>query len=141
MQSIGKNISVLYRQLNVFLNRELGSADISATELMYLASLYRQNGITQDELANEYCIDKAATARTIQKMERKGLVRRIADTEDKRAKKVLLTDKALKYREMIFDIQNKWLKEIHVEIPKEEINIFVKVLSSAAEKIKELNQA
>lgn len=75
MDEIGKNISILYRQLNLFLNHELEGTDITATELMYLASLYEKDGVTQDDLVQEYCIDKAATARTIQGMEKKDLSR------------------------------------------------------------------
>ena len=140
MDTIGKNISILYRQFNMFLNNELEKVDITATELMYLGSLYKKDGITQDELVREYCIDKAATARTIQSMEKKGLVYRKADEVDKRAKRVYLTEKADEYRKLIQDIQKKWIEKINMEIAEDDMEVFLKVLSSVTTRIQEINQ-
>ena len=53
MNTIGKNLSIIYRQFTVFLNRELADSELTATELMYIGSLYDQDGVTQDDLALE----------------------------------------------------------------------------------------
>jgi len=140
MDEIGKNISILYRQLNLFLNHELDGTDITATELMYLASLYEKDGVTQDDLVQEYCIDKAATARTIQGMEKKGLITRQTSSTDKRAKIVCLTQKANAYVELIRQIQRKWINEINVDLTEEEMRIFTHVLAVATQKAKKINQ-
>ena len=140
METIGKNISILYRQFNMFLNNELEKVDITATELMYLGSLYKKDGITQDELVREYCIDKAATARTIQSMEKKGLVYRKADEVDKRAKRVYLSEKSDEYQKLIQDIQKKWIEKINMEIAEDDMEVFLKVLSSVTTRIQEINQ-
>lgn len=68
---IGKQISILFRQLNLYFNRELSDIHISSTELLYLFSLYANDGIPQDDLAQEYTVDKAAVTRTIQLMEKR----------------------------------------------------------------------
>ena len=140
MDEIGKNISILYRQLNLFLNHELEGTDITATELMYLASLYEKDGVTQDDLVQEYCIDKAATARTIQGMEKKGLITRQTSSTDKRAKIVCLTQKANAYVALIRQIQRKWVNEINVDLTEEEMRIFTHVLAAATQKAKKINQ-
>lgn len=140
MDEIGKNISILYRQLNLFLNHELDGTDITATELMYLASLYEKDGVTQDDLVQEYCIDKAATARTIQGMEKKGLITRQTSSTDKRAKIVCLTQKANAYVELIRQIQRKWINEINVDLTEEEMRVFTHVLAVATQKAKKINQ-
>ena len=98
MNTIGKNLSIIYRQFTVFLNRELADSELTATELMYIGSLYDQDGVTQDDLAREFCIDKAATARTIQTLESKGILLRKVDENDRRAKRIYLTPKAEKYK-------------------------------------------
>lgn len=36
MYSIGKNIGILNRRFNIFLNRELAGAGLNATEFMYI---------------------------------------------------------------------------------------------------------
>lgn len=140
MDGIRKNISIIYRQLNIFLNHELEGTDISARELRYLTSLYQKDGVTQDDLVQEYCIDKAATARTIQGMEKKGLVRREISSTDNRAKIVCLTPKAKTYIELIQQIQRKWIDEIKKDLTEEELRIFTHVLSVITQKAKEINR-
>ncbi len=143
IDTIKKNISILYRQFQVFLNHELEDSDITAIELMYLLDLYKQDGITQDELLKEYCIDKAAKTRVIQKMEKKGLVQREVADGDKRAKKVFLTEKANGYRELISNIQKKWLEAMwtSLDVTEDDMKIFVKVLAAVTERVQEINQA
>ena len=106
---IGKQISILFRQLNLYFNHELSEISISATELLYLSSLYEKDGITQDDLAQEYSVDKAAVTRTLQLMERKGLIVRKTDSADKRAKKLFLTDKSKSLEKKLRETQAKWI--------------------------------
>jgi DNA-binding MarR family transcriptional regulator len=136
MSTIGKNIGILSRQLTLFLNRELADSDVTATELMYLGTLYVQDGITQDDLAKEYCIDKAATTRTIQGMEKKGIVVRKADPADKRAKRVYLTTTAYSYQSRIEEVQRKWMAIADIGMSEEESAVFEKQISDMAERIK-----
>lgn len=140
MDEIRKNISIIYRQLNLFLNHELEGTDITAMELMYLSSLYQRDGVMQDDLVQEYCIDKAATARAIQGMEKKGLVTRQTSSTDNRAKIVCLTRKANTYIAFIRQIEQKWIDEIKRKLTEEELKIFTHVLSAVTQIAKEMNQ-
>lgn len=140
MDQIRKNISIIYRQLNLFLNRELVGTGITAMELMYLSSLYQNDGVMQDDLVQENCIDKAATARAIQGMEKKGLVTRRTSSTDNRAKIVCLTQKANTYIAFIRQIEQKWIDEIEKELTEEELKTFTHVLSVVTQKAKEINQ-
>ena len=139
MREIGKNISILNRQFNLFINHELAKADITATELMYLCSLYGKDGITQEDLVKEYCIDKAATARTLHGMEKKGLITRKTDMTDKRAKVIFITEKAAFYRDLTKQIQDKWIKKVATGLSDEQLNDFAGVLDIVTEKAKQLN--
>ena len=68
---------------------------------MYIGSLYDQDGVTQDDLAREFCIDKAATARTIQTLESKGILLRKVDENDRRAKHIYLTQKQKSIKQLL----------------------------------------
>lgn len=127
----------------MFLNRELEGSGITAIELMYLFNLYKQDGVTQDELLKEYCIDKAAKTRVIQKLEKKGLVQREVADGDKRAKKVFLTERANEYRKLISNIQKKWLESMwtSLDVTENDMKIFVKVLAAVTERVQEINNA
>lgn len=81
---VDKSVIVLFRQMNLFLNRELLDEKLTSSDVLYLALLYEQDGRTQDEMAEAYTVDRAATTRSLQGLEKKGLVRREVDTFDRR---------------------------------------------------------
>lgn len=135
MNSVGKNICILYRQLNAFLNQELVNSELNAQELMYLGFLYEKDGITQDTLASEFCIDKAAIARTMQAMEKKGIVRRTEDTTDRRAKCIFLTEKAYEYKQQIEQIQEKWLDVCDIGLSAKEMQKFENQINMMTERV------
>lgn len=95
---VDKSVIVLFRQMNLFLNRELLDEKLTSSDVLYLALLYEQDGRTQDEMAEAYTVDRAATTRSLQGLEKKGLVRREVDTFDRRIRRVYLTEKAMQYR-------------------------------------------
>lgn len=60
---VDKSVIVLFRQMNLFLNRELLDEKLTSSDVLYLALLYEQDGRTQDEMAEAYTVDRAATTR------------------------------------------------------------------------------
>lgn len=54
--------------------------------------LAQNDGLTQDELTKIVKVDKAATARRIRSLEKKEIVFRKTDPEDKRNKKLYVTE-------------------------------------------------
>lgn len=137
---IGKQISVLFRQLNLYFNRQLSGISISVTELLYLSSLYTKDGISQDDLAQEYSVDKAAVTRTLQLMEKKELIIRKTDRTDKRSKKLFLTDKAKSLETELREIQAKWVCAMTKGMEQDVIDNFSKQIDTMVERAKELNK-
>ena len=56
---VDKSVIVLFRQMNLFLNRELLDEKLTSSDVLYLALLYEQDGRTQDEMAEAYTVDRA----------------------------------------------------------------------------------
>lgn len=139
MNTIGKNINILYRQFNLFLNHELSGVELNSTDLMYLGTLFIEDGVTQDDLAKDFCVDKAATARSMQNLEKKGIIIRKLDESDRRAKRVYLTDKAYKYKPLMESIQKKWMKICNTPMNDEEVIQFEKNLEIITEHVKLIN--
>lgn len=139
MNTIGKNINILYRQFNLFLNHELSGVELNSTDLMYLGTLFIEDGVTQDDLAKDFCVDKAATARSMQNLEKKGIIIRKPDESDRRAKRVYLTDKAYKYKPLMESIQKKWMKICNTPMNDEEVIQFEKKLEIITEHVKLIN--
>ena len=140
MLKAGTYISVLMRQLNLFFGHELSDVEITASELMYLSQLYNRDGLTQEEMAAVITVDKAATTRTIQGMEKKGLVRREAHEENYRAKRVYLTDKAKNAAPRISELQKKWVDFITQDMTQKEAEVFAAQLKKMSQRAKEINQ-
>ena len=95
---VDKSVIVLFRQMNLFLNRKLLDEKLTSSDVLYLALLYEQDGRTQDEMAEAYTVDRAATTRSLQGLEKKGLVRREVDTFDRRIRRGDLAGKAMEDR-------------------------------------------
>ncbi len=139
MKQAGTYISVLMRQLNLFFSHELSEVEVTASELMYLAQLYAQDGLIQDEMSNKISVDRAATTRTLQAMEKKGLVRREQDENNHRAKRVYLTDKAKELEPRIRELQNRWVDFITQDLTQEESDTFARQLRMLAQRAREIN--
>jgi DNA-binding MarR family transcriptional regulator len=59
---------------------------------MFLMRLWRKDGQTQTELADEICVQPATITRMIDRLTKEGLVERRADAEDRRVSRVYLTE-------------------------------------------------
>ena len=139
MKQAGTYISVLMRQLNLFFSHELSEVEVTASELMYLAQLYAQDGLIQDEMSNKISVDRAATTRTLQAMEKKGLVRREQDENNHRAKRVYLTEKARELESRIRERQTRWVDFITQDLTQEESDTFARQLRMLAQRAREIN--
>ncbi len=63
-------------------------------ERPFYLTLISQDGITQEALTAEVQVDKSATARVLDSLERKGLVTRRRNEQDRRSNLIYLTEKA-----------------------------------------------
>lgn len=138
-KNIGKNIGILCRQLNLFLNHELEDYNITPSEIMLLGSLFIKDGVSQDELVKEFLMDKAAVTRTISSLEKKKLISRQGSEEDKRSKKVFLTENAPAYKDILNTIQNKWYREVLSDSDPEELAVFAETLDKISKNMRKIN--
>jgi DNA-binding MarR family transcriptional regulator len=102
--SLGRRLSTLSRLNMLHLGGRLAELEISPAKLPFLMKILASEGIVQEELTNHLRIDRAATARALQHLERQGLVRREDDPSDGRKKRVYPTDKAQRLQPRIIDI-------------------------------------
>ena len=109
---IGKLISIIARGHNIYLNHNLKDLDITATQMHLLYEISNQDNINQENIALRCNINKGAVARSIRKLEEKGLVEREIDTENRRQNKVSLTEKGRKTLYQSSKIFNNWELEV-----------------------------
>lgn len=133
--SIGRLISILHRQSQIYINCNLKEFNITSAEYAFLLSLYRKDGTTQDELSTYLYIDKSATARAIKSLEEKGYVTRSKDDIDKRCNRVYLTEKAKSYEGEIKKRVYSWSEFLSEDIDNQTINEVYSVLETMVDKV------
>lgn len=126
--SVSRWISVLHRQFQIYLNRELKEHDINSSEYIFLVNLYIEDGVSQEKLSANLFINKAATARAISRLEALGYVKRMRDPQDSRAYLVTLTEKGMEKRKFIRSKLKAWTEIISSGLTSEETDEMIRKL-------------
>jgi DNA-binding MarR family transcriptional regulator len=138
-KSIGRLVSILHRNSQIYFNHVLKDFNITSSEYSFLLYLFHNDGIIQDDLSNYLCIDKAATARAIKSLEEKGYVTRNKDTLDKRCNRVYLTEMAKSYSQDIINRVLHWSEILSENMDKETKDIVYNSLESMVKKVEQMN--
>lgn len=91
--NIGKYVSVTWRNMISFMAKKMEPLQIGAGQYAYLFALYSEDGQSQQSLSDRMSVDKAATVRSLNKLEAAGYVKRKPDNLDKRSFRIFLTEK------------------------------------------------
>ena len=90
-RNFGFLVNDVARLLRTTFDRRVRALGLTRSQWWVLTHLFRQDGITQSDLAEILDIEKATLGRLLDRMEAKDLVRRQTDDNDRRAKRVYLT--------------------------------------------------
>lgn len=103
--------------------------DISADEWAILANLKMLcDGQFQQQLADRTFKDKAAITRLIDGLEKRRLVKRVPDLNDRRQKKIFLTKKSSELMKKLFPVAKRAQIKGQQGIDSEHLEIFKSVL-------------
>jgi len=91
-------ISYTYRTIQRSFAKELKPYHIGWGHFAILMALYEMEGRSQDSLASSRGFDKTMIAKSVVRMEDEGFVRREIDQDDKRVKRLYLTEKSRNLR-------------------------------------------
>ena len=91
-RNFGFILNDVARLLRTVYDRRVRSLGLTRAQWWVLTHLYRADGVTQAELAETLEIERATLGRLLDRLEAKGWVRRETDAEDRRAKRVHLTE-------------------------------------------------
>jgi len=118
--------STLLTNLNRFakhyMKKAFADMDIKTIdEFGFLASLLRQKSLTKNELINQHLLETSSGSEILKRLIKNGLVKEIPDKNDKRAKRVLLTDKGTATIFGSFDEMHKISEIIIGNLTEEEL--------------------
>ena len=91
-------ISYAYRTIQKSFAKELALYHIGWGHFAILMSLYEMEGRSQDRLALSRGFDKTMIAKSVVMLEEEGFIRREIDQDDKRVKRLYLTEKSRNLR-------------------------------------------
>ncbi|MEA9979617.1 MarR family transcriptional regulator, partial [Pseudomonas sp. RTS4] len=124
----GMQLAHMSRGWRAELDRRLADLGLSQARWLVLLHLARfDEPPTQRELAQSVGVEGPTLARLLDSLETQGLVRRQAVVEDRRAKKILLSDTARPLIEKIETIATALRKELFEGVDEEELRICMQV--------------
>lgn len=91
-------ISYTYRTIQKSFAKDLAPYHIGWGHFAILVSLYEMEGRSQESLASSRGFDKTMIAKSVVRLEEGGFVRRETDQDDKRVKRLYLTEKSRNLR-------------------------------------------
>jgi len=132
--SIGRYISILYRYGQSYVGKKLERHNIGSGQYVILLTLFRNDGVNQEELSDYLKIDKGSIAKSIKKLEDEAYIERSVDSADKRAYRVYLTRKALDIIPLVQEAIRSWEGIIVSDLSDGEKRTFEQLLCKAAGK-------
>jgi DNA-binding MarR family transcriptional regulator len=104
-------------------NFRLAGLEITIEQWSVLYHLWKQDGLSQQELCNRTFRDKPSITRLIDNLEKQKLVKRMPSKEDRRINLVCLTDSAKLLQDKTIELANQTMDEALVGVHKNEIEI------------------
>src|SRR5678810_1341721 len=92
-------------------NFKLANVDITIEQWSVLYHLWKQDGLSQQQLCDATFRDKPSITRLVDNLEKLQLVKRIASENDRRINKIFLTKQAQKLQEQTMELAEETLNE------------------------------
>ena len=112
------------------LQKKFNTAGLKITieQWSVLYHLWKQEGISQQELCNATFRDKPSITRLVDNLEKLNLVKRVASEHDRRINLIFLTKQAQKLQEETMQLADETLNEALETVPPDKVDICKQVL-------------
>lgn len=132
------NLSILVRYSRIFSEHKLQDFGIGFPEQLILMYLSANQKVNQEKIASHFMLDKGTIAKTLSKLEEKGLILRIENPDNKREKLIELTSegsKILCYMESALKEWNSCIYDGLGESEIEQINRLTGIMAANVAKL------
>ncbi|MBL7749137.1 MAG: MarR family transcriptional regulator [Chitinophagaceae bacterium] len=130
----GKASTAIARRLQKKFNA--AGLNITIEQWSVLYHLWKQEGISQQELCNATFRDKPSITRLVDNLERLNLVKRVASENDRRINLIYLTKQAQKLQEETMALADETLNEALITVPSDRIDVCKEVLQVVYDNLK-----
>ena len=128
MPKFMKMLNNISRSQAVYRHERISADDLHSSQYAFVLAICREPGRSQEELAQELCLNKSTVARALNSLEEKGYITRTSLPTDKRQFSVYPTEKMLSVLPEVKDASLEWMTLLSEGIPQDELEIFNSVL-------------
>lgn len=127
--------SIAYRfirganSVNKTLNKKLNTYNIAIEQRATLEIIKFEKNVNQTTIANLLGKDKTTISRSLNSLEKKGLIKKIENLEDKRINTVQLTKEGEEILENTVDVVASFRESLNDKLSEEELNMFFKIVN------------
>ena len=110
-------IITLNKTHDYYINKQIKeNTEILPSQYYMLIFLYYEMGTNQSDIAKACLIDRSEVSRAFKEFEKKGLIMREIDENNKRAYKITLTEKGNETAEFLIEKEKEWDRMIYKEV-------------------------
>ncbi len=129
-REIGFYLKKLFQTMEKKLNKDLENIDLTSMQAQVLIYLYKNknNIINQRDIERKFALTNPTVNGILNRLEKKGFVKRLVSHIDARNKEISLTDKSIS---LINDMKKSAIKlenKMTLGIEKDELDIFYRVI-------------
>ncbi len=137
---LGRRMGLALRAWKIRMDQNLSEAgiDIRLEHFIMLKTIYDNEGLSQQEITFHLFVDKTAITRWIDQLEKKNLVLRVPDKQDRRKKLIYLTNDAKKLFPKVLKVAQKTEKEAVEGINKKDVETCKIILGIIKKNLEEL---
>ncbi|MEE1943481.1 MarR family transcriptional regulator [Pedobacter sp. KR3-3] len=119
----------LFMYINRYIAQKFKSSSVTLTREQWtiLVQLWKQDGVSQQVIADETGRDKPSTTRLLDNLERDGYLQRQPAADDRRLNLIFLTEKGKAAEEEVMRVANQALDQITAGLATEELETVKKV--------------
>jgi DNA-binding MarR family transcriptional regulator len=130
----GKASTAIARRLQKKFNA--GGLNLTIEQWSVLYHLWKEDGMSQQELCNATFRDKPSITRLVDNLEKLNMVKRVASESDRRINRIYLTKQAQRLQEQAMQMAEDTLNEALETVPVEKVEICKEVLQIVYDNLK-----
>ena len=130
----GKASTAIARRLQK--NFKQANLDITIEQWSVLYQLWKEDGMSQQQLCDATFRDKPSITRLVDNLEKLKLVRRVPSKDDRRSNLIYLTKEAEQLQEQTMELANQTLNEALEGVTNAQIDIAKEVLQKVYDNLK-----
>ena len=130
IKEIAVNVNILNSRIKkcFFDKLQENGINITPEQFLVLDILWKEQSLSQQKIADIIQKDKNSVTKIIDSLEKKNLVRRVVDKNDRRINKIELTDEAFALEKITTEVAINFMNDAVKGIDNKDLDTFVNVM-------------